>query len=121
MRGRHKYGAKPSHDGVRFWASQAERDRGAELALLQQAGHITELMHQPSVELTAGIKFRPDFRYVEGTRLVFEDVKGIVTEAARLKYRLWRAYGPAVLRLTRRAGRRQAFLVFKEILPKGDA
>lgn len=123
MRRSGKYNAVRAEFAGRMFDSGAERDRAIELTLLVQAGEIDDLQLQPVVELTAGIKFRPDFCYLEGARkrLIFEDVKGIVTREAALKHRLWAVYGPATLRLTRRKGKGQPFLAFREILPKGGA
>lgn len=119
-RGVNKFGARRTFGpGGRLMDSQAEADRAQDLELLQSAGEIAELEYQPVVTLTAGIKYKPDFKYIERGRPVFEDVKGCISRDAALKFRLWKQYGPALLRLTRRASRRSGFTVFREIMPTG--
>lgn len=97
----HKYHAVATEvDGVRF-VSKAEARRYSELRLLEKAGAIQNLELQPSFLLqeaftdAAGAKHRAihyvaDFRYREGGRLVVEDVKGVETEAFKIKAKLFR-------------------------------
>lgn len=116
-----KFGAKRARGtSGRLYASKAERDRGDQLRLLEQAKVIRNLGEQPRIELEPGIFYRPDFVYVERGRLVYEDVKGVVTERFRLVCKLWRLHGPAVLRVTKRKGTRSAFIVVREIMGKGQ-
>lgn len=120
---RHKFGAKPSFDGVRHWASQAERAYYGELLLREKAGDVRDIECQPVVDLVAGIRFKPDFRFYEcggdhrPGRYVYVDVKGVITEAAALKFRLWKAFGPSVLRIVKRGSKREPWRVVKEIIP----
>ena len=69
------------------------------------------------VDLVAEITYRPDFDYLEAGRRVYEDVKGVETEAFRLKCKLWRHFGPGPLRVLKRKGTRAAFAVVREVLP----
>jgi len=98
----HKYSAEPCVvDGVRF-ASKAEARRYGELQLLVRAGQIVDLQLQPRYALPAGIVYVGDFAYTEAGKQVCEDVKGVETQAFRLKARLMRELHPDVeLRLVR--------------------
>lgn len=84
-------------DGEKF-DSRAEAKRWQELKLLERAGEITHLERQPvfrfvcacgcEVKTSRGsiAKYTADFQYrdKQGNRHV-EDVKGIITEAAKLR------------------------------------
>lgn len=118
----HKFGAKRSTDTHgRLFASAAERDRAEELRLLEQAGAIQGLVFQPVVRLADAVNYRADFAYTERGRLVHEDVKGVTSERFRTVCNLWRVHGPSLLRITKRSGKRRAFVVAREIMPKGVA
>lgn len=125
----HKYHARPVREGGRFYASQAERDYHAELVLREAAGDVRDIVVQPVVELVAGIKYRPDYRFEERATLVapvrwrtiFVDVKGVMTREFLLKCKLWREFGPGPLKIVQRKGRRATFQTVREILPKGRA
>lgn len=96
----HKYGAKRTVvDGYTF-ASAAEARHFVDLRLLQKAGAIVGLELQPVYELAPAVvlgkrkkpalRYVADFRYFD-TRLqqqVVVDVKGVVTEAFRIKQHL---------------------------------
>lgn len=102
-----KYGNQPvvTIDGERF-DSKAEARRCGQLLLLQRAGAIRELRRQvrflliPSQRDSAGkivreVSYVADFVYEEPIpgaadmwRLIVEDVKGVRTEAYRLKRKL---------------------------------
>jgi hypothetical protein len=85
-------------DGIRF-DSKAEMARYQELLLLERTGHIANLERQPEYVLVEpfvaagvkyrGIKYRGDFRYIEGGRTVVEEVKGVCTEAYKIKRQLF--------------------------------
>lgn len=96
-----KYGAKRVQiDGITF-ASKAESKRFLQLKELEAAGHITDLVLQPTFQLAPGVKYtgaaratpalryRADFQYVNhlGQRVV-EDVKGFSTAEYRTKRHL---------------------------------
>jgi hypothetical protein len=95
-----KYGNKKTIvDGIKF-DSKAEARRWGELALLVKAGAISRVELQPVYVLAPGVKFdgdarakpelryRADFAYVEFGLRVVEDVKGVETEAFRIKRHL---------------------------------
>ena len=111
------HAVKAAGDSGRLYDSKAERDRANELLLLQQAGQISDLREQTVVDLVAEITYRPDFDYLENGRRLYEDVKGVETEAFRLKCKLWRHFGPGPLRVLKRKGSRAQFTVAKEVLP----
>lgn len=88
-------------DGITF-ASMAEMNRYAELAMLEKAGKITELGLQPTFALQdqythpvyglqRPILYRADFGYDEpgNPKHVIEDVKGHYTEIYKLKKKLF--------------------------------
>lgn len=90
-------------DGIRFH-SKKEANRYAELKLLQQAGHITDLKLQPKYELIPSfilngkkiraIHYIADFEYVEKTtgETIVEDVKpskNFKTDVYKLKKKLF--------------------------------
>lgn len=86
--------------------SKREAERYAELNILLKAGGIKDLILQPKFELQGkfrcrnksypAITYKADFQYIEtatGT-VVVEDVKGMETEAFKLKKKLFlRKYG----------------------------
>lgn len=91
---------KVSFDGIEF-DSAHERDRYAELKLLERAGAISDLKLQPVFELVPAIKengrvvqravtYRADFSYVKDGRLVVEDAKGVKTDVYKIKKKLMR-------------------------------
>jgi hypothetical protein len=89
---RSKYGAKAEIvDGV-FFASRAEARRYRELKLLEAGGYIRKLELQPVYEFKIDgaviFKYVGDFRYMENSLKVLEDVKGFKTPVYRLKRRL---------------------------------
>lgn len=86
-------------DNIRF-DSRAEAARYQELCILQKAGKISGLTcHErfelvPKVVLPSGVKCRAiayeaDFTYMEGTKKVVEDVKGVKTAIFQLKANLF--------------------------------
>ena len=114
-----KFGAKRGKSTLldRSFDSQAERQRGELLAQLEKAGVIRDLKFQPQTYLSAArIGYKPDFRYTDEQGIdVYEDVKGVETEAFRLKVSLWREYGPAQLRIMKLS--RGRWVVARTIFP----
>lgn len=88
---------KVTIDGHDF-ASSAEGRRYSELKLLERAHEIKALGVHPVYPLVVnGVtigKFTADFAYFEGGRKIVEDVKGLVTEAASLRMRVFKALYP---------------------------
>ena len=122
---RHKYGAKRSQapSGMRelegsTFDSKGERNRAVQLALLQRAGEISSLSCQVKVDLTCGIGWRLDFRYVDESlnAIVYEDFKGVETQDFKLKVKLWKGFGPALLRITK-SSFPGGFYVDREVTP----
>lgn len=101
-------------DGITF-DSKREAERYMELKLLEQAGEISHLELQPVVVLqdkfkhngktVRAITYRADFAYRDLTTntSVIEDVKGMETEAFRLKKKMFlKKYGDSYeFRITR--------------------
>lgn len=121
MAGDNKFHARRTERDGHTFDSQAEADRYDELRLLQQAGEIIGLELQPSFVLQPSFKYgkrtvraityRADFRYIEAAtgKIIVEDVKGVETEAFRIKAKMLLYVHKIELRLTRqrRAGRRR--------------
>ena len=93
-----KYNArKVQIDGFTF-DSQREAERYSELKLMEKAGEITDLTVHPKIELQSGfyykneriraITYEADFQYREKGNLIIEDVKGMETQAFRIKWKL---------------------------------
>ncbi len=95
-----KYGAQRTWSELcqRMFASKAEAKHGEELRLLEMAGEILNLQYQPSWVLCADkhhkAKYTADFMYQKDGVIVVEDVKGVMTQAARVRMNwLWAKYG----------------------------
>lgn len=75
--------------------SKKEWRRSNELALLEQAGAISGVVHHPRFRIEiCGIHvcdYEADFRYTENGKLVIEDVKGVRTDVYRIKKKLMKA------------------------------
>jgi len=108
---KHKFGARRAEASPevfpelagRSFPSQLERDRAYELVLLQRGGQISKLTFQTQLWLTdARVGYKPDFVYIEDGRRVFEETKGFRTERWLIIKKLWRYYGPGVLRIMKR-------------------
>lgn len=91
----------------RLFDSRAEAIRGEELRLLELAGAIRDLEYQPSwrLSLNPSVTYRADFRYLEGGDHVVEDVKGVLTAAARVKLAWLKEQRGLRVRLLRREDR----------------
>lgn len=93
--------------------SKHEAKRCDELHLLQRVGHISGLSIQPKFKFaisgewlklgngaTAG--YTPDFQYMEGNKLVVEDVKGMIVRDFPLRAALFRhLFADMELRVTK--------------------
>ena len=76
-------------DGIMF-DSKAEARRYNELKLMKQAGEIKGFGLQPSFLLGKKIRYRPDFIVCgKNGKVWVEDVKGMETQAFKLKKKLW--------------------------------
>lgn len=105
---RNKYGnRRVAEDGYVF-DSVAERNHYIALKLLLLAGDIQQLQVHPTYILQAGFRHAPsgkrvraitytaDFAYTEGGQTVVVDVKGVRTEAYRIKAKLFMAKFPHI-------------------------
>lgn len=87
---------KTELDGITF-DSKAEARRYAELSLMKKAGELTTLGCQPSFVVADGIRYIPDFICVDKDgRVWVEDVKGVETQAFRIKAKLFKAAYPGI-------------------------
>ena len=107
-----KYGAKKTWSELcqRTFDSKAEARHGEGLRMLELAGEITDLEYQPVYELCGDkhhkARYTPDFRYQEDGTTVVEDVKGVMTEAARVRLNwVWAKYGIDVKVVKSESGR----------------
>ena len=119
-KGRNKYGAKKADSTLagRSFDSQMERSRAEQLVLMEKAGEISELQFQVQTHMTrARIGYKVDFVYQEQGRTIYEEAKGFETPVWRIKRRLWKWYGPGLLRVVKKGG--GGFVVSEEIRPKG--
>lgn len=103
----------------RVYDSGAERARAKELDGLQNSGKIKDLHEQTVVHLVPGINYKTDFDYIENGRLVFDEVKGPVSERFRMICHLWKQFGPGPLRILKRKGQDRPFHVTRIIYPGG--
>lgn len=97
---RHKYGAKKTNlDGITF-DSKMEAEYYQLLKVLQKMKAITELEIHPTFELLEettlpngkkirGIKYKADFQFQKDGEQIVVDVKGVKTEAFKLKEKLF--------------------------------
>jgi hypothetical protein len=105
MAKRSKYGnRKTVVDGITF-DSIRESKRFGELSLMQKAGLISGLELQQSFDIVVnGMKicrYVADFVYIEKTRRIVEDVKGVKTPSYTLKKKLMLACHGITIRETR--------------------
>jgi hypothetical protein len=81
-----------SSDGGPPFSSKKEARRWADLCLLRDAGRISDLERQVPFDLVVdGVKvtrYVADAVYLEDGRVVIEDVKGVRTQAYKIKRRL---------------------------------
>ena len=83
------HNVKCEYDGIKF-DSIAEKDRYVELKLLLQAGEIRGFKRQPSFLFENGTRYRPDFIVCgKDGEIWTEDVKGVETQAFKIKKKLW--------------------------------
>lgn len=96
-----KYGAKKTViDGITF-DSKAEASRYSVLRLLANGHTITDLRTQVRFDLAPSVviqgrkrppmRYIADFTYMDGGKLVVEDVKGMLTPVYKLKRHLMKA------------------------------
>jgi hypothetical protein len=81
-----KYGAIRTESDGRTYDSKGEAGRAHMLQLRERAGEISNLEYQVVYQLSKRVKAVIDFRYQENGQTVLEDFKGLLTDAARIKY-----------------------------------
>lgn len=104
---RSKYLAVRTEVDGRSFASKLEARRFQQLQLLWKAGEIRWFTCQVPFQLAAGIKYVADFLVVWADgRVTIEDVKGVETQAFRLKRKLFEPiYGPLTVLTSKEIGR----------------
>jgi len=86
------------------YMSKAEATRARELAVLERAGEISNVLYNPTIHLLRDpdITYRPDYQYEDknGTTR-YEEVKGVETDRWRMIRKLWQHFGPGPLHVVR--------------------
>jgi len=101
-----KYKAQKTYfDGIRF-DSKAEAKRYQKLKTAQDTGLISDLELQPEYEILPAYRkngkavrrmvYRADFRYQVDGMTIVEDVKGVETEAFKIKKKLVEYFYPEI-------------------------
>ena len=115
---RPKYRNKKTEIGGVKFDSKAEAGRWVQLRRMQEAGLIEDLRRQVSFELAPAVRipgkgrmspplrYFADFVYVQDGKQVIEDVKGVVTEAYRVKRHLMAVMGYHIVEVRKSATRR---------------
>lgn len=114
---RGKYSAVRTERGGYSFASKGEASCFTMLKLLERAGELSNIQVQDHVYLTeAGILYVADFKVfdVKLQRDVWIEFKGAETATWRIKRRLWQKYGPGILRVYKRTGRKDAPIYLHE-------
>lgn len=92
---------KTTVDGIRF-DSKAEANYYLHLKFLESKNIIKIVEIQPKRYMTeAKILYKPDFLIIENGKLIYIDVKGMITPVFAIKARLWVHYGAGTLRLVK--------------------
>lgn len=116
---RSKYGAqRTTHAGMSF-ASKGEANCYDFLKLLEKAGEISNIRTQVHVYLSASrILYIPDYVFFDHKvgQDVYGDFKGFEDKVWSIKKRLWKSYGPGILRVYKGYGLR--ITVAEEIVSK---
>lgn len=89
----------------RVYASRMEATRAAELDAMQEAGKILFWIPQPGTVILDIVRYQPDY-FVVGLNgeYWYEEVKGMMTPGAKMKFRLWVKYGPCDLHVITKKG-----------------
>ena len=118
----HSVAEKRQLNGFTF-DSRLEGDLYIHLNNLQREGRIRDLRTKPNVYLTrARILIIRDFSAhdVDLGKTVYYEAKGFETETWKLKRRLWKHYGPGVLRVYWRSGKmrlKEVEAIVPDVLP----
>jgi hypothetical protein len=102
MKPRHKFNARPTvRNGVRY-ASKAEARYAAALENRKRAGEVLFALEQVPIRLPGGTKYVVDFLVFEASGDVrFIDVKGVQTDAFKIKKREIEALYPFEIEVVR--------------------
>ena len=100
-------------DGITF-DSKSEATRYGTLKLLERARQVRGVTCHPEFDLKVNGqmvgRYSPDFSYFENGRQIVDDVKGVITEAASLRMRLFQACHPDIeLRIIDGQGRAKRY------------
>jgi hypothetical protein len=119
-----KYGGsqreKIEHKGFSF-DSKLEAALYDQLLLEERAGEITDLHHHPgTIFLSAArIQYRPDFSYTrtDSGKKEWAEAKGFANDRWPTKKKLWKHYGPGVLKIY--GGSYRSLKLIETVIPQG--
>jgi hypothetical protein len=118
---RNKYNAQKCGYQGQIFDSKGERACYLYLLALEQSGAIQILSRQDTIYLTkARIAYRCDFK-VYDTKLhkeIWIEFKGCETAVWKIKKRLWKHYGPGILRIYK--GNEKSITLVEQISPKPE-
>jgi len=106
---RTKFGNTRTHCDIigRTFDSKWERTVARRLYARQQAGEISDLTFQVTVDLLGCVRMRPDFQYREDGELITHEAKGsrrMETPKYVLQRKLWAIAGPTRYRIAYQVG-----------------
>ena len=103
-------------DGLNF-ASKGGADCYVYLKLLERGLTISGLTCQVQTDLSAGVMYKADFRYYDMKlkRDIWAEFKGVETDRWSIIKKLWKCYGPGLLRIYKGTG--LGIVVDEEIEP----
>ena len=113
-----KYGAKKCGYKGQVFDSKGERACYLYLCAQELAGEIRIVGNQETVKLTkAKIAYRADFKIFDNqlNQEVWIEFKGCETAVWKIKKRLWKHYGPGILRVYK--GDEKTISLVEEIIP----
>ena len=113
-----KYKNKQTFYKDRSFGSKAEALTAAHFDMLTKMGSISQVRFQVSVLLTESeIKYIADFVYFDHAlkQDVYAETKGFETDVWKIKKRLWKHYGPGLLRVYK--VQRDRVILTEEIWP----
>lgn len=97
-----KFNANIIQDGLgKHKGSQLELSVLALYRIRERAGEISNLRHQHTAPIVAGINWRLDFSFIKDGIEWFGEAKGFQTETYVLKKKLWVVFGKAPIEIWR--------------------
>lgn len=113
-----KYNAQKCGYQGQIFDSKGERACYLYLLALEQSGDIRIVSQQETIKLTkANISYRTDFKIYDKklSKEVWVEFKGFETAVWKIKKRLWKHYGPGILRVYK--GNEKTIALVEEVIP----